>query len=439
MNMSRFIVTVRIAWLNVLEHRRRSLLLGAAIAGVTSLFVLLASLTDGIEHTVNDTAVTLTTGHVNLNGVYKVSENQALPLMNDGPALEKLVRRVIPEAAFVLERGRGSGKLVNEGTAADVLLTGIDVKRERALRELLVVRGSLDALDEPNTILLFEKDAESLGVSVGDAVTLSAETAASVANTADVRVVAIAKDAGLLTGGSVFASLDTLRDFFQVRKDAVGVLQVHLEQRFVAETDAIAERLRDELRKAGYGVMEADARPFAAKFDGVTAETWTGQKLDVTTFHDEVSFMDWSFALLGALRTLLIGVLLATIVAGIMNSLWIATRERTREIGTLRAMGMQRGAVAFGFLLEAGFLGALGAVSGVLGGVAAIALLNALSIPLPLSVQVFLMSDRLRLVLEADTVLCAVLLMTGTACVAALYPALAAARRRPVEAMAHFG
>ena len=38
---------------------------------------------------------------------------------------------------------------------------------------------------------------------------------------------------------------------------------------------------------------------------------------------------------------------------GIMNTMWIAIRERTREIGTLRAIGMQRRAVLWMFLLEA--------------------------------------------------------------------------------------
>ena len=36
-----------------------------------------------------------------------------------------------------------------------------------------------------------------------------------------------------------------------------------------------------------------------------------------------------------------------------MNTLWIAIRERTREIGTLRAIGMQRARVLAMFLIEA--------------------------------------------------------------------------------------
>ena len=54
-------------------------------------------------------------------------------------------------------------------------------------------------------------------------------------------------------------------------------------------------------------------------------------------------------------------VLLVVIGVGIMNTLWIAIRERTREIGTLRAIGMQRRRVLLMFLIEALMLGAAAA------------------------------------------------------------------------------
>ena len=38
-------------------------------------------------------------------------------------------------------------------------------------------------------------------------------------------------------------------------------------------------------------------------------------------------------------------VLLVMVVTGIMNTMWVAIRERTREIGTLRTLGMERGSV----------------------------------------------------------------------------------------------
>jgi ABC-type lipoprotein release transport system permease subunit len=138
----------------------------------------------------------------------------------------------------------------------------------------------------------------------------------------------------------------------------------------------------------------------------------------VTSWQDELSFMMWTFQALQALSLFLMVILIAIMVAGIMNTLWIAIRERTREIGTLRAIGMQRVGVLRLFLLEASMLGLLGALLGALVGTWLTWLLNALNIHVPTSVQLFLMRDTLRLVVEPHDLLSAIgtiALVTGAA------------------------
>ena len=48
-----------IAFRNILQHSKRSLLLGGAIAGVTALLVFLLCLTSGIHATMLESATTL--------------------------------------------------------------------------------------------------------------------------------------------------------------------------------------------------------------------------------------------------------------------------------------------------------------------------------------------------------------------------------------------
>ena len=112
------------------------------------------------------------------------------------------------------------------------------------------------------------------------------------------------------------------------------------------------ERLRKALSAAGYELLQPDPRPFFAKFDAVNRENWTGQKLDVTNWEDETAFVQWIVTALTVLATLVIIVLMAIIGVGIMNVMWISIRERTREIGTLRAVGMQRSSVLAMFVAE---------------------------------------------------------------------------------------
>jgi len=139
------------------------------------------------------------------------------------------------------------------------------------------------------------------------------------------------------------------------------------------------------------------------------------------------------------LKTLLLLILVAIVITGIMNTMWIAIRERTREIGTLRAIGMQRKGVLWMFLLESLLLGAGSAVGGAIAGASIAAGLNRLQIAVPLSMQFFLMSDHLNLSVHLGEVVMAVVLLTILTGLAALYPSLRAARLRPVEAMSHFG
>ena len=66
-------------------------------------------------------------------------------------------------------------------------------------------------------MLVFEKQLEKLQVKVGDAITISAQTTRGVSNTIDVRVVAIAKDVGLMSMWNVYVPGETLRTLYQLR------------------------------------------------------------------------------------------------------------------------------------------------------------------------------------------------------------------------------
>jgi putative ABC transport system permease protein len=438
--VSALLVDLQIAWLNLMEHRRRTLLLGSAIAAVTCLFMLLTSLSVGIHRTLIDTATTITAGHLNVGGFYKVSPGQAVTIVADYEKVAAIVKQSVPELDFMVQRGRGFGKVIADRISIAVGLIGVDILAEPALKDVLEISsGNLDDLAQPNTLLIFEQQAKSLKLKVGDAVTISAETTRGVANTMDCRIVAIAREVGLLSAWNVFISNASLRALFQLRPDVTGVLQLHVKPRYVDDLAPIAARLRSALTRAGYKVMKPDPRVFWLKYQAVTRQGWTGQKLDITSWQDELSFLMWSYRALQGLSSVLIVILLGITVAGIMNTLWIATRERTREIGTLRAIGMQRGGVARLFLLEAGLLGMSGATFGAALGFVVTESINALHVHVPLSVQLFVMRDRLQLALEPQTALFAVALMSCTTCAAALYPALRAARRRPADAMAHFG
>jgi ABC-type antimicrobial peptide transport system permease subunit len=130
-------------------------------------------------------------------------------------------------------------------------------------------------------------------------------------------------------------------------------------------------------------------------------------------------------------------VLMVIIAIGIMNSMWIAIRERTREIGTLRAIGMQRGKVMQMFVFESLILALLGSIGGMLAGSILAALMNQAHIPIPTGARFFLMSNTMHFAFEAWKIFTAVFAITFCTTLVSLIPSFKAARLKPVTAMSH--
>ena len=283
-----FATDLQIAARNLAKHTKRNALLGAAVAAVTALLVLLGGLTAGIKASMLESATTLMTGHVNVGGFYKVTSGTSAPLVSDADRVLAEARKHVPELDYVTVRGRGWAKAVSETASMDLVLAGMDIATEPGFRRVVQpVQGKLDDLAQPGTILLFEDQAKRLGVRVGDALTLSAPTARGMNNTADVRVAVVARSIGLLSAFSAFLPADTLRELYQLKPTTTGAIHLYLKD--PRASSAVAARLRGELAAAGWRVMDADPQAYWEKLmNKVNTEDWTGQKLDVTTWEDEI-------------------------------------------------------------------------------------------------------------------------------------------------------
>jgi putative ABC transport system permease protein len=301
-----------------------------------------------------------------------------------------------------------------------------------------MIEGKLDALKEPGTMLLFEAQAKRLKVKVGDVLTISAPTARGVNNTADVRVAAIARDVGLLSSFSAFIEASTLRSLYGLNETTTGAIHLYLKDPRMSAT--VAVRLRQAFAETGWRVMEPKAEPYWMKLmQSVPSEDWTGQKLDITTGDDEMGQFKQFISAIDAVTWVLVIVLLAVVLVGILNTLAIAVRERTKEIGTLRAIGMQRRKVLWLFVLESAMLAALGTVGGAVVAVLIALAVNAVNIGVPSAFQVFLAMEHLRLLVRPAAIAGYVAFIVVVTVLASLYPASRAARLKPVTAMHHIG
>ncbi len=427
-------VLLRIALRNLVGNKRRTLLLGGAIAIVTLILVVLTSLSNGMQSTMLEVATTLSTGHVNVAGFHKMTATDASPMITEVPKLVALVKAADPGIRGVVLRGRGWGKLVSETSRQEGVLVGIDVVAEPAFQSVIQLHeGRFNDLAEPGTCLIFRGTADRLGVKAGDDVTISAPTFRGSENTADCRVVAIAKDMGMLSSFSMFVHHQTLRDVYQMRPDQTGAIHVFIDD--VTRVDEVAAKLRTAIAAGGWRVMDPLPEPFFRKFQGVAREDWKGQKIDVTTWADEMAFMRYTLQTFQVLTVVFVTILLGIVVLGVMNTMMMTIRERTREIGTLRAIGMARGSVLLMFVLEAALLSVTATVVGAALGAGLVVGIDALQIPVSKGFQLFLMSDRLHLLVDGVSLSISVVVIAIVTTLSSLLPSWRAAVKPPVTAM----
>jgi len=441
-------VILSIAARNLLQARRRTALLSLAIAIVTWMLVLLLSMAAGIQDNLVDAATTLSAGDVNIGGFYKVTSTRAAPLIEDYRKVEEIVRENTPGLDYITTQQRGWAKLVSETGSMQVGLQGVDLGKERLLVQRLAlapesayrkgggdaIEGDFQRLDAPHTAILFASQARRLGVGPGDVVTIQTETTGGQTNTDDVTVVAVAKDIGLLSMWTVLLTQDEVRQLYNLSGDVTGVIRVYLKD--IGQSEQVMGHLREVLAANGYQLVDHEAKPFFMKINAASGEDWTGQKLDVTIWRDEVSFLTWVLTAFDSVSWFLVVVLVAIIAVGITNTMWTSVRERTQEIGTMRAIGMQKRQILGLILSEAVILGLVATSLGALAGALFAAVIDAAQIGIPIqAVQTILLSDTLHLVVTPTSLLAAVGLLTLLTVLAGILPALRAASLQPVTAI----
>jgi len=138
-----------------------------------------------------------------------------------------------------------------------------------------------------------------------------------------------------------------------------------------------------------------------------------------------------------SLEKLGMGIVLTLIIMvaafNIVSTLTMVVRDKSREIGILRAMGLRADAVRRIFLLQGLFIGGVGTLGGVLLGVGLGWTVDTYRL-IPLEAKVYFI-DHLPIRLAAGDVLLVVAVSVLVSVLATLHPARAAARLMPVEAI----
>jgi len=401
----------RIAWRNVMRNRRRTLITLAAISSGLAAIILFFGLSNGFHDQWITNSVRVYTGHIvifaeeyrderNLNR--KIENSDDLIIWLDGmPGVETATPRI-----------HINGLVSTARNSAMALVRGINPARETriaGLRERIVEGSYLDS-DNARQILIGHKMADRLNAALGEKIVLMVQAADGSIGAELFRLQGIFRLGAVDLDGSL--AIIGLKDAQELAALGGGVTEAVLIMDSPADVSAAAAALINEFDRAGYEVLTWDQLMPQAKE---------------------------MIALSNVFTYILLVIILAVVSLGILNTMLMSIMERTREFGIMRALGTRPAQIVRLVLLEAVYLGVIGTALGMTAGILLVTLLAWEGIDLSRwSGAMDLVSSLKPIIypaLRPASVGIASLAAFATTLIAAIYPALRAARLRPVDAI----
>jgi putative ABC transport system permease protein len=285
----------------------------------------------------------------------KVSFTQGPNLGSGGKAIvltEKDEKEISKVDGIKIVTGIISGSLRVENNNESGKITVIGVKDEKAWEE---IEAGAIGLEDGRFITDEDKYSAMIGNNVAhNMFTKNITLKKSInINGVDFKVVGILnKGGGLLAtiDGSVFIPIKQARDLFGNQFESNEYNEIMAKVSDGYDSSAVADAINEKLLQIHH--QTEDTKTFSVLSSKFFEEQITSILSIITTF----------LSSLGAIALIVGGI-------GILNIMYVSVMERTREIGTMKAIGATSNVILLMFLFESGILGLIGGIVGDLLGV----------------------------------------------------------------------
>jgi ABC-type lipoprotein release transport system permease subunit len=404
---------LRLAWRNIWRQRRRTMIIVLAMGLSLALMMFYDGLIDGFNQAIAGNAVRVLGGNIQVHAAgyrEKVDSNPLLPLTDDSTIVEEALDQ--PDVLAATRRIQTGGLVSNREGAFPLSIIGIEPEAEAPvslIAEHIVDGRYLQATDE-DSILIGKGLADALAIKVGDRVTMVGSDVHKQNRQRTMTVIGV-YEVGMpsIEKANVYISLTEAQSLFNLRDQSTEV-QITLKK--VGSEAAVVSALSSAL--PGYEV-----------------ESWDKNYPELANAVNSKSAVMDIFSI--------VIVMIAGI--GILNLLLMAIYERTREIGLLGAMGLKPYQIATTFIMEGTLIGVVGVIAGI--GMGLMINLGLGQVGMDYSQMagvaeyMALISGKVYPTLGTSKLLGRATVVLVIAALAALIPALIAARREPSAALHH--
>ncbi len=398
---------------NVFRNRRRSLLTFGVVAFGFAAFAVAGGFMSQTFSSLQEGTIRGGVGQLQLadEAVFEGIEEKTLEhAITEGERVASILRRD-PSVDAILPRIDFLGLISNGARSIPFLGVGFDPREEARAMESKALITSGRWFSDPNEseVVLGTGLARALNLKAGDSVTLFGTTPDGVLNALDVTVAGLSDIPIKELNDRYLAT--TLPAASRLLGVSGRVTKIVLTLKPGAREDEVRARLLSALSAGGIRL---------------SARTWK----ELALFYNQVKLLYLGiFGFMGA-------VLVIVVLLACANTMTMAAAERTREIGTLRAIGTSPALVRRMFVAEGIVIAAIGSLAGAVLALLIRAALNASHLRLPPPPGATHGSE-IHVAFFGATYVAGLVAMLATLAIASYLPARRASRLPIVEALSH--
>jgi putative ABC transport system permease protein len=341
-------VLLKMAARNILRNKRRSLITLIGIGLGLGLILIFNGFITGSEDQLVNNFIASQGGHIQINAEGYAAKARLMPMdivLKEPDALAQRIAR-LPHVTQVLKRVRFGAGVSNEIDTLPSLALGIDPAPERdgIIAKSLIAGRYEDFVSQPRAALVGKTLAEDLQLKV--------DSDPDPNQTADITLVV------RTSTGSTNALAPVVKGIFYTgfpQLDSMVVVPLPEAQRRLLLKEQVTDLIVtvDDVGRTE-SVAAAIRQALENGAERVEVQTWRdlGQAL-----WQLLTGRRYIFGILS-------GIVIIIAALGMMNTILMSVFERTREIGTMMALGVTRAEVQVLFLLESMLLGGAGALMG---------------------------------------------------------------------------